>query len=531
MRYLLTTSLLLVAAEPALAAPAPDVERGQRIWSLVQDLASDSYEGRGTGTPGYDRAAAVVAARLQAIGLTPAGTQGYYQPIDFIAQRFIAQGSSVSLTGPAGTVALNVPTDIYFRGSHAYPETLEGVPLVFAGYGLAMPGTGFDDFAGVDVRGKIVVVISGGPEAVSGARKANARSERAKLLAERGALGVIALTTDKQIEIPWARQVGLSSRPSLIPRDGAARDVARPFFAASLSPAASGALFAGSGHSFAELAALADASRPVPAFDLAQKLSARVVTQQTPLRSANLVAILPGRDKALAKQYVVLSAHLDGLGIGEPVAGDAIYNGALDNAIGVSSLLDIAQDLARAKQRPRRSILFLIPTAEEAGLLGARYFVANPTVPRESIVADINFDMPLPIFPLKSITPIGYEESTLGEAAQAVSARFGLPVVPDPFPDRNVFIRSDQYTFVKAGVPSLFMKFGFAKGTPEAETEKAWRASIYHSPRDDTRQVILPAEIGHFSRYVAALLRQVGDDPVRPTWHGDSYFAHFAKGQ
>lgn len=530
MRRMITSCLLLAAASPPALA-ASDHERGQHIWSLVRELASDSYEGRGTGTPGYDRAAAVVAARLKAIGLVPAGTQGYYQPIDFIAQRFIAQDSRVSLSGPGGTVALSVPTDIYFRGSHAYPATLANVPLVFAGYGLAMPGTGHDDFAGIDVRGKIVVVIAGGPEDASGARKANARSERNGLLAERGALGVIALTTARQIEIPWARQVGLSSRASLMPRDGAARDVGTTFFAASLSPAASEALFAGSGHSYAEIAALADASRPVPGFALAQTLTAHVATQQTALRSANLVAILPGRDPVLRHQHVVLSAHLDGLGVGEAVEGDAIYNGALDNAIGVSSLLDIAQDLARARQRPRRSVLFLIPTAEEAGLLGARYFVANPTVPRESLVADINFDMPLPIFPLTSVTPIGYEESSLGETAKVVSASFGLPVVPDPFPDRNVFIRSDQYNFVKAGIPSVFMKFGFAKGTPEAETEKAWRAAIYHSPRDDAQQPVMPDEIGHFSRYVAALLRQVADDDARPAWHADSYFAHFAKGQ
>jgi len=530
MRRLITTSLLL-AAMPAMAAPSPDAARGDQIWSLVQELASDRYEGRGTGTQGYDRAAVVVAAKLKAIGLKPAGTQGYYQPISFIAQRFIADKSSASLTGPGGTVALNLPSDIYFRGGHAYPEALKDVPLVFAGYGLAMPGTGHDDFAGIDVRGKIVVVIAGGPEEASGARKANARSERNRLLAAKGALGVIALTTAKQIEIPWARQIGLSSRASVMTKDSAARDVNAPFFAASLSPAASEALFAGSGHAYADMAALADASKPVPVFDLAQKLSATIVTEKAELKSANLVAILPGSDPKLAKEHVVLSAHLDGLGIGEPVAGDAIYNGALDNAIGVSSLLQIAQDLAKAKHRPHRSILFLIPTAEEAGLLGAHYFVANPTVPRESLVADINFDMPLPIFPLKSITPIGYEESSLGETAQAVSAKFGLPVVPDPFPDRNVFIRSDQYNFVKAGIPSVFMKFGFAKGTPEAEIEKAWRANIYHSPKDDIAQPIMPAEIGYFSRYVAALLRQVADDPARPAWHKDSYFARFAKGE
>ncbi len=521
-------ALVLAGASAPVMAASDDGAKGARIWSFVQEIASDKYEGRGAGSAGYDRAAAVVAARLKAIGLKPAGTKGYYQNIDFLSQKVIAAQSAISLDGPQGSIALKVPEQATIGGRHAFPEALDHAPLVFAGYGLPLTGLPQDDFAGLDVRGKLVVVIAGGPTEVSGARKANARSERIRLLAEKGALGMITLTTAKQIEIPWARQIGLSARSALMPLDSGARDVKAKFFAASISPDASETLFAGSGHTYAELAALADAFKPLPHFELAQKLSAKVVVEQKPVSSANLVAILPGRDAKLAKEHVVLSAHLDGLGIGEPVKGDAIYNGALDNAIGVSSLLEIAKDMARAKQRPRRSILFLIPTAEEAGLLGAGYFVAHPTVPPASIVADINFDMPLPIFPLKTITPIGYEESTLGATAAKVSAKFGLPLVPDPLPDRNVFIRSDQYNFVKAGIPSVFMKFGFERGTPEEATEKAWRANVYHSPVDEPTQPIMPAEIGRFSSYVAALLRQVAEEPARPEWHKDSYFARFA---
>ena len=520
---------LVLAAGPAAAGPAghdpADAARGERIWSFVGAIASDEFEGRGTGTPGYDRAAAVVAQRLKALGLKPAGTEGYYQPVRFVSQRVIAAQSSLTLSGPDGSRALRLPEEAYFNGRHPYPPALDGVPLVFAGYGLAMPGTGHDDLAGLDVRGKLVVVIAGGPTGISGARKANARAERTRLLAARGAAGLVTLTTPRQIEIPWARQIGLSARPALLLDDAAARDVPGPFVSVAVSPAASEALFAGSAHSYAELAALADASQPLPAFELGQRLSVTVATTSAPLTSANLVAILPGRDRRLAREHVVISAHLDGLGIGEPADGDAIYNGALDNAIGVASLLEIARDLTRARQRPRRSVLFLIPTAEEAGLLGSRYFVAHPGLPPGSLVADINFDMPLPIFPLRSVTPIGYEESSLGGTAQAVAARFGLPVVPDPFPDRNVFIRSDQYNFVKAGIPSLFMKFGFARETTEAETERAWRANIYHSPRDDLGQPVQPPEIGKFTRYVGAVVRAVADAPQRPEWNRDSFFA------
>lgn len=524
----LAASLGFTAA-PALAEPVtPDHTRSeQRWWALVSELADDRHEGREAGTPGYDRAAAKVVEQLRKLGLKPAGTQGYYQPIDLIAQHIDPAASSALLSGPAGDTALRIPDDLILRGAHTMPARLDA-PLVFAGYGLSMPDIGHDDFAGIDVAGKIVVVIGGGPADLPGSRKANARSERARLLAQRGALGLLALTTPAQIEIPWKRQVSLSARPSLMLADAALREVPAPFLAGSISPTAAAALFAGSPHSFAELAALADASQPLPRFTLAARLNARLSPSHTPRRSANIAARLPGRDRRLAREHVVLSAHLDGLGIGEAADGDAIYNGAFDNAVGVANVVEIARTLAKGRQRPRRSILFFVPTAEEAGLLGSRYFAARPTVPRAGLVADINFDMPLPIFPLRSITPIGYEESTLGDAAQAVSARTGLPIVPDPFPDRNVFIRSDQYSFVRAGVPSLFMKFGFARGTPEADLERAWRANIYHSPRDDTRQPVLPAEALRFNDWVTALLRHVADAPQRPRWHAQSYFRRFS---
>ncbi|WP_343609468.1 M28 family metallopeptidase [Novosphingobium sp.] len=513
------------------AAPAPgEAPKVTALWAVVKELADDSYQGRGAGSPGYDRAAAWLVKQLQAIGLEPAGTNGFYQPVDLVAQRFDAAASRAQLLSGTGGVPLamplSVPNDIYFRGAHAMPVDLTA-PLVFAGYGLSMPDAGHDDFAGIDVKGKIVVVVPGGPENVSGARKANARSERTTILAKLGAVGLIQISTPKQTEIPWARQIGLSARPSLMLKDDGLRDVAAPFLAAMVNPEKGEALLAGSGHSFAEVAALADKSAALPHFDLATRLSTHIAASQTVLHSANIVARLPGSDPALGKQNVVVSAHLDGLGVGEPVKGDAIYNGALDNGVGVASALTIARDL-KAGKRPRRSVLFLFPTAEEGGLLGSRYFAMRPSVPKASLVADINFDMPLPIFPLTSVTPIGYEESSLGKDAAAVSAKMGLPIVPDPFPDRNVFIRSDQYSFIRAGVPSLFMKLGFKRDTPEAEVEKAWRAGVYHSPRDDANQPVIRPVAAAFADYVTAVVRHVADAAARPAWNKDSYFGRFS---
>jgi Zn-dependent M28 family amino/carboxypeptidase len=526
------TASLLIATALALATSGAVAANSQNdpaapLWRMVARLADDGLEGRMTGTPGYDRAAALVVQELQRIGLQPAGADGFRQWVDLVRQDFDPALSAAMLTGGAEPVSLAMPGDLYFRGSHAMPASVDA-PLVFAGYGLSIPEAGHDDFAGLDVRGKVVLVLSGGPQSIAGSIKASTRSERAALLARRGAVGMIALTTPRQVEIPWDRQVALAARPSMYLADAQLREVQSPFMTATFSPTASDKLFAGSGRSFAELAALADASQPLPRFDLPLRFAARIGARITPVRSANIVARLPGRDRVLAREHVVLSAHLDGLGINEPIGGDAIYNGALDNAYGVASVIAIARDLKRGK-RPKRSILFFLPTAEEVGLLGSSYFAKRPTVPLGSIVANVNFDMPLPIFPLRTITPIGYEESTLGDDAAAVSSALGLPIVPDPFPDRNVFIRSDQYSFVRAGVPALFPKFGFARDTPEAALERAWRANIYHSPRDDMRQPILRAEALRFNAWNLALLRRIADNPERPRWRDTSLFARYAR--
>jgi Zn-dependent M28 family amino/carboxypeptidase len=521
--------LALSTAAPVLAAPPePEQARIDAWWAHVRTLADDGMEGRLTGSPGYDRAADYVVAQLKKLGAEPAGTDGFFQPVELIEQRFDAKASSATLKFATGDVPLAVPTDLYYRGSSPMPETIDA-PLVFAGYGLSIPEAGHDDFAGLDVRGKVVVVLSGGPANISGALKSDARSDRAKMLAGRGALGIIALTTPKQVEIVWERQVGISSQPSMYQADPALREVSAPFMSATISPAKAEALFAGSGHSFAEVSALSDASRPVPVFPLQGRFAGRIVASSQPVHGKNVIAVIPGRDPKLRAEYVVLSAHLDGLGTGEPIKGDTIYNGAFDNAVGVASVLETAKAITSGKTRPRRSILLAIVTGEEKGLQGSRYFARKPTVPAGSMVANINLDMPLPIFPLTSVSPLGFEESSLGEDAKAVGAQLGLPVVPDPMPDRNAFIRSDQYSFIREGIPALFPKYGFVRGTPEAATEAAWRANIYHSPQDGPDQPVMKAEAVKLTDFVTALTLRVANAQERPHWNENSSFRRFVK--
>jgi Zn-dependent M28 family amino/carboxypeptidase len=521
-------ALPLVALSVAAHAETNE-EKGARWWSHVQAIANDGMEGRGTGTPGYDRAADYVIAQMQALGLKPMGVDGYKQPVAFVEQVIQSDKSSASLVGPQGAVSLAVPGDLIFSGGGGpVPESIDA-PMVFAGYGLHLPEAGHDDFAGLDLKGKIVVVLSGGPSNISGALKSHARSERAHWLAAQGALGMITLVTPKQVEIPWVRRVALASAPALYYADKALRDTETPFLGAQFDPAKSAQFFAGTGQDFDAIAAAADASAPVASFPLALRFKAQVAATRRDLSSPNLVGVMPGSDPKLAKEYVVLSAHLDGYGIGTPIKGDAIYNGAFDNASGVASLLEIARALKAGKVKPKRSILFTFVTAEEKGLLGARYFARRPTVPQKDIVADLNFDMALPIFPLTAVTPIGYDQSSLGQDAAAVSAAMNLPITPDPFPDRNVFIRSDQYAFIREGIPALFFKYGFKAGTPEADTEKAWRANLYHSPFDDLNQPVLPAETAKLNDYVTAVTLRVANTPARPAWNADSFFKRFAK--
>ena len=530
LRRLLLPVLGLSLVSPAAAGPAEQgAARIDAWWSHVAAISGDDMEGRLTGSPGYDKAAAYVVAQFEAMGLKPAGVNGFYQPLDLVEQRFDLDASSAMLRSVSGDVPLSVPGDIYFRGGYPMPATVDA-PMVFAGYGLSIPEAGHDDFKGLDVRGKVVVVLSGGPSTISGALKSDARADRAGMLARMGSIGVIALSTPKQVEIRWDRQVGIARGSSMYLADDGLRDVATPFMAATFDPAKAEVLFAGSGHSFAELSALSDAAQPLPTFALPARFAAKIVAASKPVKSANIIARLPGSDAKLAAENVVLSAHLDGLGVGEPIKGDRIYNGTFDNAIGVASVIEAARTLTKkGGKRPKRSILFTIVTAEEKGLLGSRYFAQRPTVPAASLVADINFDMPLPIFAFTSVTPLGYDQSSLGDDARAVAKAMGLSIAPDPLPDRNAFIRSDQYSFIRQGIPSLFLKYGFKVGTQEAETEKAWRANIYHSPQDDLNQPVLKAEGVKMTDYFTALALRIANASSRPKWNDDSYFRRFAE--
>jgi hypothetical protein len=521
----------LLLLTPLLIAAAPAAERAESWWRHVQILAADDMEGRVAGSEGHVRASNYVAERFAEYGLEPAGENGtFFQSVRLEERRFTA-GSSAALVTDGASAPLSIPGDLFFRISGGPPPEAVDAPLEFIGYGLHLPEAGHDDFAGRDLTGKIAVVIQGaGPTELSGALKSHARADRSRLLLERGAVGVILLNPLGASEQPFATFARIGEAPGMYPADATVRTLGAPFLTTYFNDAGAERLFVGSGHSFADISEAAKASRLIAGFALRPRLRANLATESRAVETRNVVARLRGSDPRLRAEHVVLTAHLDGLGIGRAVNGDTIYNGALDNAAGVSALLDIARKFQADRARPRRSILFVALTGEEKGLLGSRWFARAPTVPRASIVANLNYDMALPLFPLRSVTALGAEESSLGADARAVGAAMGLPLVPDPFPDRNSFIRSDQYSFIEGGIPALAFKFGFRAGSPEAETEGAWRASIYHSPQDDTSQTVYRQDEIRLHDFMAGIALRVADAEARPRWNADSFFRRFAAG-
>jgi Zn-dependent M28 family amino/carboxypeptidase len=535
----LTSHLL---AQGRAVTPA-DEAGGQAWWAHVKALADDSMQGRLTGSEGYLRAAKYVVSQFDSMGLRPAGLNGYFQPVKFDVTRVIADKSSVALIVDGHKEPLVLGKDAVLGSRGTQPKSITA-SLVFIGYGLHLPEAKYDDFDSPEVpfsslKGKIAVFINGGPGDLPGALKSFARtSPLAKALADAGAVGSITIPTPKSMDFPWDRVASNASQPGMRlapdPKDApvAARhpalaDIHRMMFSATFNPAEAEKLFAGTGHSFAALLALADAQKPLPRFDLKKSLTASVTTENTGVESPNIVAKLEGSDPSLKNEYVLLSAHLDHLGPGQE--GKPIFAGAMDDASGVASVLEIAKSFSKNPQRPKRSMLFVIFTGEEKGLLGSRYFAGRPTVPEKDIVADLNLDMFMPIFPLKKLHVQGLAESTLAVDARAVGAAHQIEIAPDPEPDRNSFIRTDQYSFVQAGVPSLAMKFGWTPDSPEYKAWRQWLAKRYHSAEDNLAQPVDTAAAAQFDSFLGDLARRVADNPGRPHYVESSFFRRFEK--
>jgi hypothetical protein len=527
-RWASLTVLLVAAAAAGLGARADDAPDGGRWWSHVAFLADDALQGRETGSPGHRKAAEYVAGEFAKAGLRPAGTEGYLQPVALKSRTIDEARSRLALVRDRGEEPLALG-DVAVISLRVDPAPSVEAPLVFAGYGLSIPEFGHDDFKGLDARGKLVVYLRGAPPNVPGPLAAHSQSEgeRSEALRKAGAVGSVVIPNPKTMDIPWERMALARFLPAMTLADPSLDENRGLKVNVVFNPAHADTLLAGSGHTLKELLDAADAGKPLPHFEIPAKLRAAVAVTRADVASQNVVALLPGSDPALKDEYVVFSAHLDHIGVGKPINGDAIYNGAMDNASGVASLLDVAAMLKESGARPRRSVVFLAVTGEEKGLLGSKFFARHPSVGRGAIVADLNSDMFLPLYPLKRLTVYGLDESDLGADAVAVARSLGLSPEPDPDPKRNVFIRSDQYSFIRRGVPSLMFKVGFGKGTAEEATFRAWLKDRYHAPSDDLNQPVDRAAAGEFDRFIARLLERVANRDERPRWNGASFFKRY----
>ena len=529
MKSLLTLALLLSTTDGMAAGMAAEPEfSADRVKAHVAFLADDLLEGRGTGTRGFDIAARYVASQFAAAGLKPGAKDGdWFQPVTLSETR-LEGPASLTITGKAGAAttwdhggeAIVTPSQIDAR-------TDVSAPLVFAGFGIDAPKQGFDDYAGLNVRGKIVVILQGIPKRPPNEVLAHLGSEKGRMAAARGAIGIITVPTLQSAKLrPWNKLQATASVPRMtwVKADGTPF-VAAPGIRASAAVSSAGAetLFAGAPTSLAKVLADADVDGGTPK-GFALKTSARILATSAKRQviSSEVIGRIDGSDPALKAEHVVLMAHLDHLGIRPEKSGDNIYNGALDNAAGVAVMLETARAFASDATAPKRSLLFVANTAEEKGLLGAEAFANDPPVPIEDIVSVVDLDQPLLLYPFTDVIAFGGDHSTMGTSIAKAVARAGVTLSPDPMPAETIFVRSDHYTFVKRGVPALLLATGFANGG-----KAAWEhylATDYHQPSDDMKLPIDWDAAAKYARVGYLISSEIANAASRPQWYAGDYF-------
>ena len=527
-------------SEPAYSTSAVAVDAAavaDAIRSDVAYLADDERAGREAGAPGYDAAASYVAARMAAIGLAPSVDGAFKHAVRLrTVRRDMAQMSFV-----VGDETLAPFEDFLSARSAAAPFFAASGPLVFVKYGVVDPRGRRDDYAGVDVAGKIVVAFSGAPDAFDSEERAYLSSSRTKraLAAARGAIGMVTIRTPTaDARAPWSRLVSRAAAVGMSLADSR-RGPGDALPSATLSRAGARKAFAGAPFEFDDLydALAGDMALPA-AFELRKEASFKGASTFGETASENVVGLIEGADPKRRDEVIVLTAHLDHVGaqcaIGASVddpSTDCIHNGALDNAIGVAAMLEAARMLSNDARRgagPRRSVAFAALTAEEKGLLGAEAFAADPPLGARRVAANVNLDMPVLLFDFTHVVAFGAERSSLGPAVRAAAEEMGLGLAPDPLPDQGLFLRSDHYRFVEQGVPSVFLALGFENGG-EAAT-RGFLAKHYHRPSDD---VTLPIDYDAAARFAilnAKIARRLADAETKPHWREGDFFGDlFAK--
>lgn len=474
-----------------------------------------------------------MVSQLRALGVKPGGPNGsWYQQVPF--RRASIKGTpTVTFTAEGASSSLAQGTDVLIRPSLVNAATAVDAGFVFVGFGVSDPVLGIDDYAGVDVRGKIVVALSGVPRGLRSDVSSHVNSVKAQTAAARGAVGFLELPTRPGT---WPPVTQLGGRPIVSWADGkggSGQGAAAGLLRMALSQATAEKLFAGAPQTLAAVAAEAREGRSPKAFPLAGQISVRAESQWNDFTSPQVIGMIPGKDPKLAAEHVVLMGHLDHIGLRKDAkpGEDAVNNGALDNASGIATLIETARAFTTSGQPPKRSLMLLAVTGEELGLVGADYFATNPTVPLGQIAGLVNLDMPLLLYPFRDVIPFGAEHSNLGRAVDEAGRAMQVAASADPMPEQGLFVRSDHYRFVTRGIPSVFLMTGYANGG-EAVWKKFLGGGCYHSPCDDVAQGIDWEAGARFGELNYRIARRLADAPERPRWYADSYFGKsFGGGQ
>ena len=518
-RHLLLAASALLAATPAFAQDLG--KDAAALKAHVQFLASDAMKGRDTGSPELTIAEQYVAAQMLAAGLKPAGANGgWLQPVPLIAYKSADHGTLVLTRGKIPT-PLEWGKDYVARSVPSNPKVAVSGPVVFAGYGSE------GEYKGLNVKGAIVAVLRDSPQGQPSDVRAHLAQPdaQAHTAAAHGAVGVILIEGNARHAIfPFAASVPFAQTEGMT-WQGADAGASAPAFA-YLGFDGAAKLFAGSKIQWDAVLAADKASVKLPTGSLGVTATGTANTAIRTLTANNVAGVLPGTDKA--GEYVVISAHLDHVGVGRPDAkGDRIYNGAMDNAVGTASMLEVARRFQASSKAPRRSILFVAVTAEEKGLVGSEYFAANPTVAKGSIVADVNLDMPILTYNFVDLVAFGADRSTLGKLVEQAAAAEGVKLVPDPTPEEASFVRSDHYSFVKAGIPAVSLDLG--PGGEGAAASKEFLDKHYHQPSDEVGLIDWKQGL-RFVGLNYAIARAVADAEDRPVWNKGDFFGTLYKG-
>lgn len=532
----------------SLAAPASsqDITESQRnpvagvehlitldsIAGPIRFLSDDLLEGRGVATRGDLLTRKYLATQMQMFGLQPGGPDGSWeQPVKLLGITSTVRKPLTVRASDGSTLAFKAPVDYTAEAGHAAPRSVwKDAEIVFVGYGIHAPEQDWDDYKGADLRGKVLLVMNNDPSDDPTLFAGQTRlyygrwSYKYEEAARRGAVGAIVIHTTPSAGYPFQVIQGGHGRESFwLPFTADQKTM--PIRSWCSEEAAMKIAQAG-GHDLDALRRVAEtrAFKPVP-LGVTASLEAENAVRE--IVSANVVGRLPGSDPELRDEAVVVTAHFDHLGVGAPKKGDAIYNGALDNASGTAAMLSIARATAQLRPAPKRSLLFVAVTAEESGLLGSLYFARNPTIPVKQIVANYNIDAINIWGETSDIAMVGHGKNTLTELAAAVAKRRGRELVPNPDTSLGLFYRSDHFSFARVGVPSAYFKAGraFLENRRGKNLIKgAYTRTRYHQPSDefhsgwDLRGAVAD------SRLILECMVRTANDPSPPRWaKGDEF--------